>query len=268
MIENTHKIVVASPSTSRMAINLAIEGRWQEAVAANLAIIESSPYDVDAYNRLGRAYMELGEYAAARDAYSHAYELDPYNSISERNLRRLSQLGEGVSIKAPSLTRLDPDQFIEEPGKAGVVNLQQEAPREVWASVVAGEKANLIIDGARLRIESDRGEFLGLVDSHQSQRLIKLMKGGNRYNAKIVSTASSKAIIIREVYQHPSQRGIISFPSRGLDRVERYIGDQLTGPKINSVTDSGEDNYYDETDEGDDWIDNNDDNYEDQEETN
>ena len=42
------------------AIKMATENRWQEAVAANLGIIEVFPSDVDAYNRLGRAYMETG----------------------------------------------------------------------------------------------------------------------------------------------------------------------------------------------------------------
>ena len=44
---------------SKQAIALAMQGRWREAVAANKSLIESFPNDVDAYNRLGRAYMEL-----------------------------------------------------------------------------------------------------------------------------------------------------------------------------------------------------------------
>ncbi|MDD5486564.1 MAG: tetratricopeptide repeat protein [Dehalococcoidales bacterium] len=268
MAQDTKKPVFVLPSTSRKAISLAMEGRWHEAVAVNLSIIEDSPCDVDAYNRLGRAYLELGEYAAARSAYSRAYELDPYSSIAEKNLRRLSQLGEGVAHKPPSLTRLDPEHFIEEPGKAGVISLQQEASREIWAGVVAGEKVNLVIDGPNLRVESDQGEYLGLVDSRQSQRLIKLMKGGNKYSSQIVSTTSSKAIIIREVYQHPSQQGIISFPSRSLDRLERYAGDHLIGPKANLGGDLSDNSYYGENDEADDWTDGNDEDYEDQEETN
>ena len=52
--------------TSKQAIALAMEGRWREAVTANQSLIDAFPSDVDAYNRLGRAYMELGEYAIAR----------------------------------------------------------------------------------------------------------------------------------------------------------------------------------------------------------
>ena len=89
---------------SKQAIALAMQGRWREAIAANQEIIGSFPNDFDAYNRLGRAYMELGEYAPAKEAYSQALELDPYNVIAQKNLRRLSYL-EGVKL-APRLIRL------------------------------------------------------------------------------------------------------------------------------------------------------------------
>ena len=59
-----------------------MQGWWREAVVAHESIIESFPSDVDAYNRLGRAYMELGEYPKAEEAYRRAAEIDPYNSTS------------------------------------------------------------------------------------------------------------------------------------------------------------------------------------------
>ena len=69
----------------KQAIALAMQGQWQEAIAANKKIIENFPHDVEAYNRLGRAYMELGNYAQAREAYGRAVELDRYNAIANRN---------------------------------------------------------------------------------------------------------------------------------------------------------------------------------------
>ncbi len=68
---------------SKQAIALAMEGRWREAIAINKEIIESFPNDVEAYNRLGRAHLELGEYSQAKEAYSRAAELDPYNIIAK-----------------------------------------------------------------------------------------------------------------------------------------------------------------------------------------
>ena len=69
---------------SQEAIALAMQSRWQEAVSVNQSIIELFPTDIDAYNRLGRAFMELGEFAKAKKAYNRALELDPNNSIAQK----------------------------------------------------------------------------------------------------------------------------------------------------------------------------------------
>ncbi len=37
---------------------------------------EARPNDVDAYNRLGRAHIELGEYSLAREAYKRGLEVE------------------------------------------------------------------------------------------------------------------------------------------------------------------------------------------------
>jgi Flp pilus assembly protein TadD len=113
---------------SQEAIALAMQSRWQEAVTVNQSIIDLFPTDIDAYNRLGRAYTELGEFAKAKEAYSRTIELDPYNSIAQRNLQRLSLLRDSkVSVKEER-REASPDLFIGEMGKAGVVNLKDLAP--------------------------------------------------------------------------------------------------------------------------------------------
>jgi hypothetical protein len=202
---------------SQSAIDLAMAGRWREAVAANKAILELFPSDVEALNRLGRAYMELGEYAEAQAAYRKSKEADPYNSIADRNLRRLEVLVVSGS-KTPVETdghRVEPQIFIEEIGKAGVVSLSSLAPREVLAHAVAGDKVNLLPAGATLRIETTSGEYIGSVDPRHALRVLKLMRGGNKYSGTVVSSSEDKlAIMIRETYQDPTQVGQISFPTR------------------------------------------------------
>src|SRR4030042_3919294 len=123
---------------SNEAIALAIQGRWQEAVALNKTILELSPEDVDAYNRLGRALMELGKYNEAKESYSHAIELDHYNSIARKNLDRLSHLAK-LSPAPKGQHKLSLDIFIGEAGRVGVVNLIRLAPREVVARMAPGE---------------------------------------------------------------------------------------------------------------------------------
>lgn len=213
---------------SKWAIALAMQGRWREAVAANKSLIESFPNDVDAYNRLGRAYMELSEYSQAREAYRQAIELDPYNAIAKKNLQRLSILGESAAAPQVDSQGVEPEQFIEEVGKAGIVNLHRLAPAEVLARMVAGDKVNLKTEGTNLIVENNPGEYLGQVEPKHGQRLVKLMEGGNKYAATILNSMEDRiSVIIREVYQDPSQEGRLSFPPKGMEGPHPYVSDRL-----------------------------------------
>ena len=233
---------------SKQAIALAMQGRWREAIAANQEIISSFPNDFDAYNRLGRAYMELGEYSPAKEAYSRALELDPYNVIAQKNLRRLSYL-EGVEAGAEvDSAKAEPQHFIEETGKAGVIDLYRLAPQEILAKMVAGDKVYLKVDDATLAVENGRGEYLGQVEPRHAQRLIKLMAGGNQYTAAIVSSAEDRvAIIIREVYQDPSQAGQLSFPSKGGEGLRPYLSDKMLRRELEYMETSAEESEDVET---------------------
>lgn len=220
---------------SKHAIALAMKGRWREAVAANEDIITSFPGDVDAYNRLGRAHIELGEYALAKEAYARTIELDPYNIIAQKNLQRLSYLGEGAGEEDDS-DRVEPQHFIEETGKTGVVALYRLAPLAVLAKMGAGDRVYLKADGAGLNVENGRGEYVGQVEPKHGQRLIKLMAGGNRYSAAIVSINEERvAVIIREIHQAPSQAGQLSFPPKGMDSLRPYLSDKMLRRELEHI---------------------------------
>ncbi len=213
---------------AKQAIALAMEGRWREAVAINKSIVESFPGDIDAYNRLGRAYMELEKYSLAREAYSRTLELDPFNTIAAKNLHRLSLLGERPISSAGDSDTAKPQHFIEETGKAGVVNLHRLAPGEILARMVAGERVYLKINGSSLIVENNSRQYLGEVELKHGQRLVRLINGGNEYSATIVSSTDEKVtVIIREVYQHPSQVGQPSFLPRGLEGFQPYVSDRI-----------------------------------------
>jgi len=214
-----------------MAISLAMARRWREAISVNKPIINNFPNDVNAYNRLGRAHMELGEYAQAKEAYQRTLEFDPVNTIAKKNLQRLSQLGKRLANpKATPAddTAVEPRTFIEEVGKTGINRLQHLAQPEKIARMVPGDKVHLKINGPNLTVEDGRGEYLGLVEPKHSQRLVKLMTGGNRYSAAIVNaTDSSVTIIIKEIYQNPSQVGKVSFPYQGVEVPRTSVGEMI-----------------------------------------
>jgi tetratricopeptide (TPR) repeat protein len=213
---------------SQEAIALAMQSRWQEAITVNQSIIELFPTDIDAYNRLGRAYTELGEFAKAKDAYSRTIKLDPYNSIAKRNLQRLSLLrATKVSVKEER-REASPDLFIGEMGKAGVINLKDLAPKEVLAKMAAGNQVYLKVRGRQLVVENEQGEYLGLVEPPHGLRLARLVEGGNKYASAIVNiNANSVRVIIRETFQHPSQVGRLSFPVKAVEGFQPHVKDTL-----------------------------------------
>ncbi|UCH51110.1 MAG: tetratricopeptide repeat protein [Chloroflexota bacterium] len=213
---------------SQEAISLAMQSRWQEAITVNQNIIELLPTDIDAYNRLGRAFMELGEFARAKEAYSRALGLDPYNSIAQRNLQRLSLLPDSQVKVQEERREVSPDLFIGEMGKAGVVNLQSLAPSELLARMAAGNQVHLKVKGQQLIVENDQGEYLGLVEPPHGFRLARMIEGGNKYTAALVSISNDSArVIIREVFQHPSQVGRLSFPVKAVEGFQPHVRDTL-----------------------------------------
>ncbi len=199
---------------SKQAIALAMQGKWQEAIDINKTILEVFPDDVDALNRLGRAYMETGEYPQAQKAYEHSLRLDAYNAIAKKNLQRLTQLKQISKNPKEHVHTVEP-HFIEEAGKSGVMVLQRLASSKTLARLVAGDQVMLKVDVTNLLAKTTTGEYIGAVETRHAQRLIKLMKGGNKYTAAVISADEKKAtIIIRETYTHPDLVGQPSFPPR------------------------------------------------------
>ena len=207
------------------AISLALESRWEEAVGLNRQILETSPNDVDTWNRLGKALLELGRLREARDAYQKSLELDPVNTIARRNLDRLSTVKE-EEVQRESGGKVAQDLFIEEMGKSGSSVLQSVAA-EMLARLVTGDEVYLKPDGTLLNVENGKGELIGNVEPKVGLRLTRLMQGGNRYAAAIKSVSDAGAeIIIKETYRDPSQTRL-SFPATSAEGVRPYTRESL-----------------------------------------
>ena len=198
---------------AKRAIALAMDSRWAEAASANMALVADFPDDLESYNRLGKALMELGRIGDAKRAFRRALQISPHSSIAIKNLERLDQLGEEdvrISIK-PSTS---PHAFIEESGKAGSTSLVSLAPSRILLKMAPGHPVNLRVQGGALEVEDSLGECLGRVEPRLASRLARLIMGGSRYEAAVTSVGESEmTIIIREVFKHPSQGTAPSFPA-------------------------------------------------------
>ncbi|MFH1487223.1 MAG: hypothetical protein ABIH46_14220, partial [Chloroflexota bacterium] len=126
------------------------------------------------------------------------------------------------------IRKVDPQLFIEETGKTGVSTLWEAASQEVLARLSAGEVVALRTKGNALVVENEKGEYLGQVEPKLALRLLKLIEGGNRYEAAVATVAvGSVKIIIKEVYQDPSMAGRLSFPTKVADGFRPYVKESL-----------------------------------------
>src|SRR3954454_20361011 len=172
------------------AINLAMQNRWGEAVELNRELIAEYPGEVDAHNRLGKALMEIGRYAEARDAYGDSLRVDPMNTIAQKKHARLTKLAEeeeAADTTPAAPTPVDPSLFIEETGKTIVTMLVDLATPDVLARVTAGDPLTLEIQGSAVRIFGPAGEVLGKLEPKLGQRVINLMNQGNKYTAAVTA---------------------------------------------------------------------------------
>jgi tetratricopeptide (TPR) repeat protein len=206
------------------AIGHATRGDWEAAVQANRELLELGP-DTDAYNRLGKALAELGRHTEALEAYEQALARDATNRIAERNVERLRLLadrqpessdgaaaGDGKPEKAPAAL------FVEEMGKTGHARLINLASADKLAPLSPGDQVILTPAGDQL-VANVREEEIGHVEPRVGNRLVKLMSGGNRYEAAItIISRDDVRIIIRETFAHPANFGKVSFPGSSTNR--------------------------------------------------
>lgn len=214
----------AKRELAEMARNLALDGRWKEAIEANLTLLEKSPRDVDTYNRLGKAYFELRRYRSAYDAYQEAFQIDPANIISRRNLERLEPLrdqeaedNEGGS-RPPARFNI----FIEEAGKTFVDEVIEPAPSAILMTLSSGEQLDIQIEGEEVKLLDDTGQYIGMLEPRVSHRLIKLIELGNEYSVYVTANAGdSVRVIVREMARSEEMGNRLSFPHQGKVAVPR-----------------------------------------------
>lgn len=237
----------APSNLQQQAISAALSSNWEEALRLNQEIIDIDPKNVDAYNRLARAQFELDQMAEAKKNFDKVLELDSYNQIASKFLKRIETFSK-KGVKAPVSTMnipFDSDLFIEEAGKTKVISLLKVAEPQKLSCLSAGIQVNLVIKNRGISVADLNNEYLGVLPDDLSHQLIKLIHGGNKYLAflKAVKT-NSLSIIIREVYRCPRFKNQPSFlESAGL--AFAYSSDHIVMP----LDGDGESSYEGEEEE-------------------
>jgi len=196
------------------AIALALVSQWGKAATLNREIISDFPRDVEAYNRLGKALSELGQYKDAKDAFSHTLEISPANIIAKKNFERLTQLNEDDSTPKQGL-KVAPELFIEERGKSTTISLLRLPTDRTHLRMAPGDAVELQLSLTGITVESTERHYLGEIEARIGHRLAKLIHGGNRYAAAVTSVQEQTlTVMVKEIYQHRSQYGTVSFPNK------------------------------------------------------
>ena len=212
------------------ARRLAVEGKWAEALAANQELLERTPKDVEAYNRIGKANFELGRYRSAYAAYQEAVRFDPANVIARRNIERIEPLKDQESEDG-EITEGDPIRygvFIEEVGKTYVDDLVNCAVSSTLNLVSSGDRLDIRVEAQAVQFFSPEGDYVGELEPRVARRVIELLGLGNVYEAFVTSSTSQNVrVIIREVSRGAQMApDRLSFPRQGKVAIPRaYLRD-------------------------------------------
>lgn len=190
---------------SQEAIDAALSSDWEKAIKLNTKLIKEFSSDVDAFNRLAHAYFEICNYKLARKYYTQALEIDSYNPIAIKNLKILQSFKK-INGQKPTLsnlhTKISPSLFLQEPGKTKVISLLKVAEPQKISKAYCGMCVELVCKNRGITVLDENGNYLGVLPDDTAHRLIKLIKGGNKYLAFIKSIrVNGIAILIRETHR-------------------------------------------------------------------
>ncbi|MDA0264515.1 MAG: tetratricopeptide repeat protein [Chloroflexi bacterium] len=223
---------IQTPGSARLkrdlgleAVNLALQGEWQRATEVNKAILELFPGEVEAMNRLVKALIELGSYLDARAVLDRVIEIAPYNKIAKKNLARLDQLSANPgSAKQPKKSAGAPQIFIEESGKSATTLLRQMSGKRSVVDVSPSDQVVLSPERTTVAVRTLDGQLLGQVEPKMGKRLARLIEGGNRYTAAVVTVGEEGVtVIIRETFKDRGLQNVCSFPSKLKDEDRVYL---------------------------------------------
>jgi tetratricopeptide (TPR) repeat protein len=220
---------------AQTAISAALSGNWQKCLEVNKFILKKDPENIDAANRLARAYSELGNITMARKMARKVLSIDPFNSIAQKALEKWKGLKQGDTyVSRPSGAQV----FLEEPGKTKIVSLLHLGSPKTLAKLDSGDEIKLNTASHRVSLITKNGTYIGRLPDDLSVHLKKLIKRGNEYQVFIKSIDKEQVkVFIRESKR---AKKLAHIPSFSTDKIE-YVSFTPPGSiRQNEATDKKE----------------------------
>lgn len=199
------------------AIQQALTGNWKVALELNKKIIDENKEDIDALNRLARAYAELGDLDKAKSTARKVLDIDSFNNIAFKALEKWK------SIKKAEVYKSDPAKpqlFLEEPGKTRMASLINLGDRGIIAKLDAGDEVKLNTHGHKISVCTKDAKYIGRIHDDLSARIKTLISNGYEYGVWIKSVDNKDVkVFIRETKRPPNYSDIPSFTSEKIDYI-------------------------------------------------
>lgn len=202
---------------AQQSIAAALEGSWEKAITLNKDILKGDPKNIDALNRLARALAELGEIAKAKKISQQVIDIDPFNSIALKAIKKWTGIKPGETIVTKTSS---PEVFLEEPGKTKIVPLLHLGCMDILGKLDSGDEISLDDHCHRVAATTMDGKYIGRLPDDLSARIKKLTALGNSYKAYIKSIdPNDVTVFIREVQRGKKAGDTASFSPEKIDYV-------------------------------------------------
>lgn len=199
------------------AISAALAGNWRKALEINTTILKEDQKDIDALNRLSKAYAELGKLNKARQTAKRVLKIDPFNTIATKSLEKWKGLKKGETYSSsPSPAQV----FLEEPGKTKILSLLHLGSSKILAKLDSGDEVKLNTHSHRVSVITKDGRYVGRLPDDLSARLRKLIKYGNEYSVYIKSIDKNDVkVFIREIKRSKKLKDLPSFSTEKINYI-------------------------------------------------
>ncbi|MCX7956221.1 MAG: tetratricopeptide repeat protein [Patescibacteria group bacterium] len=222
----------------QQAINAAINNQWDDAIKLNEKIIKKDKKNLDAYLRLGFAFMQKGNLKKAKQSYNKAKKIQPENYIIEKNLEKIKVL-EAKKNKPYSTSTLSPYAFLDIPGKTKSVNLVNCGQKNVLAGLSIGQEVFLNLKKRKIEVRTKNKEYIGYLPDDISKRLTILIKAGSFFKCYIKEAELKEVVIfIKEEIRGKKVNRYAPFPINNNFTSNININDEVQESDSEEISDS------------------------------
>lgn len=215
----------------QQAINAAIENQWNEAIDLNKKILKFDKKNIDANLRIAFAYMQTNKIANAKKYYRVMFKLQPGNRAVTENLERIKILETKKNkLQRDKLINLDPNLFLETPGKTRTIVLVNPGQKNTLAQLTIGQEITLVPKKRKIEVRTRNKDYVGSLPDDISKRLTIFIKAGSEFSAYIKESNLNRVVVfVREERKGKKVMKYTSFPTNMQFRLTEMSKDEESG---------------------------------------